>query len=63
MVVEFNGNFDDILNLIDDIKGDAQNIGFSHMRLLSMDGSDFMGVMELNFYAITLDKVNYEMVN
>ena len=63
VVVEFNGNFDDILNLIDDIKGDAQNIGFSHMRLLSMDGSDFMGVMELNFYAITLDKVNYEMVN
>lgn len=53
--VEFKGSFDDVLNVIDDIKGDVQDIGFSHMRLLSMDDSDIMGVMDLNFYALPLD--------
>ncbi len=61
--VEFRGSFDDVLNLVDDIKEDSQNIGFSHMRLLSMDDNDFMGVMDLKFYAMPLNKVNYEMVN
>lgn len=53
--VEFKGSLDDVLNVIGDIKGDVQDIGFSNMRLLSMHDSDIMGVMDLNFYAMPLD--------
>lgn len=63
MSIEFMGGFDDVLNLVGDIKADMWDIGFSHLRLLSIDDSNFMGVMDLNFYAIPANMINYQKVN
>ena len=60
MIVEFVASFDNVLNLIDTIKRSKQNVGLSNIRLLSIDESDFMGVVELRFYAMPLNEVSYE---
>ena len=60
VIVEFVASFDNVLNLIDTIKRSKQNVGLSNIRLLSIDESDFMGVVELRFYAMPLNEVSYE---
>ncbi|GEM_PF-858920 len=52
VTIEFKSNFDDMLELIDDIKNDDRDIAVTNMRLLSLDDNDVIGIMDLNFYAI-----------
>ncbi|MGB4438579.1 MAG: hypothetical protein WBJ13_04990 [Sedimentibacter sp.] len=54
--LEFTSSYEDMLNLVDDIKNDHMDIAVTNMRTVSLDGDVVYGVIDLNFYAIPIVK-------
>jgi len=54
--LELTSSYEDMLNLVDDIKNDHMDIAVTKMRTVSLEGDVVYGVIELNFYAIPMLK-------
>jgi len=54
--LELNSSYEEMLNLVDDIKNDHMDIAVTNMRTVSLNGDVVYGVIDLNFYAIPMMK-------
>jgi len=52
--VEFKSNYENILNLIDELQDNKNNISITNIHIIKSDFDKVQGIMDISFYAIPL---------